>query len=547
MKFREIIVKSINTEAGNYTNIDDETKSFKPLDIYLVPKQDGSHDRYVADEEGVVSKQSIENHDTLNDTVNRGNSTTKNEIILASKQGRAGSIGINETTYSYYIGNLNNTHTGVYNHGFGYNALGAVTTGQNNIALGSWSGRLVSTGQNNTLVGVSNSTSLTTGAHNAILGFGTADSLTTGFKNSYVGNHAGNNTTTGNLNTFIGYKAANDKNWGDKNILIGANVAQGATGNNNILIGVGAGVNGGNLNDKLIIHSNHSLSGYTTNSEGNFITPQLSYLGNALITGDFREKWLKFNATLIVNGLINAQSDLTFSKSLVAKTDGTFGIIDRTEEIPLSGTITGKNVTGAIAYEAPTIFTSKWENIEAKSYAYLSQDEGLYQSRNDVRSQLQSDSLSIMDAKTSGASLDLNINYGIRAEKQFPPQNAHYYIQKGYLDQKLSYSNQEQVTGGEWIDGKPIYRKTIKFEDIPSNGEIDLTTYFRDIGNIVSNQMFTEWYAMDVAFAGNQYRGKAFITLLPEMVKIEYISGNDYDYSLINSFTLTLEYTKKTD
>lgn len=59
--------------------------------------------------------------------------------------------------------------------------------------------------------------------------------------------------------------------------------------------------------------------------------------------------------------------------------------------------------------------------------------------------------------------------------------------------------------------------------------------------------MFTEWYAMDVAFAGNQYRGKAFITLLPEMVKIEYISGNDYDYSLINSFTLTLEYTKKTD
>jgi hypothetical protein len=94
--------------------------------------------------------------------------------------------------------------------------------------------------------------------------------------------------------------------------------------------------------------------------------------------------------------------------------------------------------------------------------------------------------------------------------------------------------------------GKPIYKKTVKFDTIPSTGEIDLTSHFQDVETIVSNQMFTEWYNMDVAFAGNQYRGKAFITVQPEMAKIEYVPNIDYDYSMINSFTLTLEYTKRT-
>ncbi len=138
---------------------------------------------------------------------------------------------------------------------------------------------------------------------------------------------------------------------------------------------------------------------------------------------------------------------------------------------------------------------------------------------------------------------DLN---GFYASKYLIPTTDETYVQKKYVDQKSSYSSNEQITGGQWIDGKPIYKKTVKFDTIPSTGEIDLTSHFQDVETIVSNQMFTEWYNMDVAFAGNQYRGKAFITVQPEMAKIEYVPNIDYDYSMINSFTLTLEYTKRT-
>jgi hypothetical protein len=57
--------------------------------------------------------------------------------------------------------------------------------------------------------------------------------------------------------------------------------------------------------------------------------------------------------------------------------------------------------------------------------------------------------------------------------------------------------------------------------------------------------MFTEWQAIDATFAGNQWRTKAYITVERWMAKIELINEPDYDYSVINSFTLTLEYTKK--
>lgn len=57
-KFREIIVKSIDVQSGTYLNIVDETKNITALDIYLVPKEDGEHERYVVDNNGLTSKQS---------------------------------------------------------------------------------------------------------------------------------------------------------------------------------------------------------------------------------------------------------------------------------------------------------------------------------------------------------------------------------------------------------------------------------------------------------------------------------------------------------
>lgn len=57
-KFREIIVKSINVQAGKYTDINDQLQDFLAHEIYLVPKEDGEHERYVVDRNFIVSKQS---------------------------------------------------------------------------------------------------------------------------------------------------------------------------------------------------------------------------------------------------------------------------------------------------------------------------------------------------------------------------------------------------------------------------------------------------------------------------------------------------------
>lgn len=420
MKFREIIVKSINTEAGNYTNIDDETKSFKPLDIYLVPKQDGSHDRYVTDEEGIVSKQSSEGSSvgTLNEVLVKGNSTDKHLVLNGSI------LEYNQNLVSHRFGGNPSSNTiGAKSVIYGANALNANTTGSNNTAIGYNTLNANTTGHRNTAVGIYALEIATTGWNNTSIGNSSGQYLTTGYDNIIIGRAAGTGISTGNNNITIGN-------------MVGVN--KDSIQSNNVIIGHIPG--SVPISNKLIIH-NQNIVATTTNPNGSYTPAGWSA---SFIYGDFVDKWLIFNSSLQVKRL--PQADATFTKNIVSKPDGTFG-------------------------------------LEEKSNS----------------------------------------------------------------NTKLSYSNQEKLTDSEWLDGKKIYRKTIKLVDIPSNGEIDLIPHFNNIETIVSNQMFTEWYAMDVAFAGNQYRGKAFITLLPEMVQIEYISGSDYDYSLINSFTLTLEYTKKTD
>ena len=58
-KFREIIIKSIDLQSRTFTNIANEVKSIQALDIYLVPKEDGEHERYVVDNTGVISRHGV--------------------------------------------------------------------------------------------------------------------------------------------------------------------------------------------------------------------------------------------------------------------------------------------------------------------------------------------------------------------------------------------------------------------------------------------------------------------------------------------------------
>ena len=139
-KLNEIIVSQLPIQS-----------EVKPCTAYLLDNGDGTHDRYVSDEDGNLSKQAggiktiqagenitIDNTDpknpiisstgggsltdTLESVVNMGNYSPKYMTFTGTTATptRDGAIGMNPTTYSMYFGNMNSSQTGVYNLGFGY-------------------------------------------------------------------------------------------------------------------------------------------------------------------------------------------------------------------------------------------------------------------------------------------------------------------------------------------------------------------------------------------------------------------------------------------
>lgn len=115
---------------------------------------------------------------------------------------------------------------------------------------------------------------------------------------------------------------------------------------------------------------------------------------------------------------------------------------------------------------------------------------------------------------------------------------------KEYVDSSNSYSTDEVKTGGKWIDGKPIYRKTIDCGALPN------TSYKNVNHNITNLDYAIDWYG---AARGGTYR-----MLLPNASNntanaVEVYIDNDYivimaggDRSGYNGY-VTVEYTKTTD
>jgi len=582
-------------------------------------------------------KPTFSGSDNLQNVIDRGNGTTK-PIIFQPSQGRAGEINFSSTTYSFWFGNLNTDHTGAYGLGIGYNALSKLTTGSNNVALGSYALNEATTGKWNTAVGVLSGSKLTTGEYNVFIGTASGENVTTsnqntmvgdesgnrtttGFKNTFLGVGAGYLNTTGNLNTLLGWKANNQSNLGDKNIMIGVSSGSGITGNNNVLIGTGAGMNDGAISNKLIIHGNQTLTGYSNTAEGNFGSFQQGQLNRALITGDFVDRWVRMNAGFLQIGSPASNTDdititpttgITASKlytpagnndyiqrgwifnnyynqaqihSLLNRTyhvmgsvanfgalpttaqtvgdvwnlldtgenyvwvdnlnntgaagwDKLSGIIDVSGFIPVTGTATGQPITGDL------VLDNSIGNREIKGAV-----QGSYISFFD------DGQVEINNIPNAGSNVGISgIDFAGTQPGSPGMTGAYYYgdmyqdksfIQKQYADKQHSYTTKEELTGGTWINGKPVYKKTLYLDQIPRTGEIDFKIEFPDIETIISNEMFTEWQAMDASFAGNQWRTKAYITIERRMAKIELLNEPDYDYSVINSFTLTLEYTKK--
>ena len=109
-------------------------------------------------------------------------------------------------------------------------------------------------------------------------------------------------------------------------------------------------------------------------------------------------------------------------------------------------------------------------------------------------------------------------------------------VSSNAVAESLSYSTQEQKTGGTWIDGKPIYRKTLTAE-LPSGSS------YLDFGAINIPNLGVIINAQATRYIGDGYQVlNAGIVLYNGHIEIEQL----YTGSASTCY-LTLEYTKTTD
>ncbi|MGG5209129.1 hypothetical protein ACQWU4_09270 [Chryseobacterium sp. MIQD13] len=524
----------------------------------------------------------------LNSIVSNGNyaprfiSFIPENVQNTTEGSRHSALGANSATYSFFFGNMNPAHTGIYNTSFGYNSLPNITTGQYNTATGHFSGQDLTTGGTNTLMGTESGYGLTTGNENTLVGVASGYGIKTGSGNAFLGKWTGS-FIAGNNNTFLGYQAG--QFWGrggsglwSSNIVIGGGTSghsNGIWGENNVIIGSNLELIGNNSNRFII---------------NNYLAKANRWYNTHFIEGNFADRWLRFDTSLQVLRL--PQADTTFTRNIVAKPDGTFGWTDQlpSEGIPLSGTKPNAPVSGSLEFmtalpeESTLLYRNNPDTGVKSEIGFHPESMTLTSTNSDMHMEMArievtndginmasgSSKLTLERERGSFMTYDREKGIIIDSDPDSPVTIKHFsstsstkprgltgmydysknlegldYIQKVYADRQHSYTTKEEETGGTWINGKPVYKKTLFLDQIPRTGEIDLIPDFPDVETIVSNQMFTEWYALDVAFAGNQWRTKAFITVEKDKAIIELSGTSDYDYSLINSFTLTLEYTKK--
>lgn len=241
-----------------------------------------------------------------------------------------------EDLSSLFMGTEPTNNMGQNNFIFGYNSGGGLTTGYYNVLIGNEANKTLTTGIGNTIIagggsgGYDPSTNTInkeiTAKHNVAIGTSSVHNVTSGSRNVGVGNGALSRIEAGSNNIGIGY---------------GSGISL-RTGNNNIFIGSGAGgqstsqVANQSVNNKLCIHNIVNTStgiGYTTNPNSFWDTAPSPHGMNTwdlgLITGDFFERWVKFNGKFIIGAGYMPNADSTYTKNIVAKPDGTFGWEDK--------------------------------------------------------------------------------------------------------------------------------------------------------------------------------------------------------------------------
>jgi len=144
-------------------------------------------------------------------------------------------IGLNSGRY--------NVTGGTQNTSLGSGALASILNATNNTAIGYNAGTLITTGNSNTLIGSNAGQNITAAGNSTIIGVNAGLNITTASGTTIVGSNAGTVITSNSNNTLIGQTAGNNIA-GASNTALGFQALNGTggSGNNNIAIGVQAGL-----------------------------------------------------------------------------------------------------------------------------------------------------------------------------------------------------------------------------------------------------------------------------------------------------------------
>jgi hypothetical protein len=198
-----------------------------------------------------------------------------------------------EGYYNTYVGaeagkGANGTNTASSNVAVGTQALQSVTSGNNNVAIGAWTGgtpaamAVNTTGNKNIGIGSGALGTNTTGAVLTAVGYQALYSNTTASDNEAFGYRAMYSSTTGTFNTAIGGQSLYDNTTGDQNVAVGyLALTNNTTSNQNTAIGSYALHNQTTATTGQNVALGHK-AGYTTNSYYNTF---LGYKAGEISTG----------------------------------------------------------------------------------------------------------------------------------------------------------------------------------------------------------------------------------------------------------------------
>lgn len=144
--------------------------------------------------------------------------------------------------------------------------------------------------------------------------------------------------------------------------------------------------------------------------------------------------------------------------------------------IPITGTQVGNPVTGDVEFkEGYTNISLFQKNFDEDNFSRITfEDSGL---RISGKSFDETEDTSLKFYK-NGISVEKNGNsLGIYSGFDYSninPENPLIYAQRSYVNKANSYSTTETLTGGTWIDNKPIYRKVLVYN---TDNFINLDTF----------------------------------------------------------------------